>query len=389
MQGWCIMSRSSWGVAESAVRRLGPLPRRMRVFNSAVGLSQGAVREFLAGAPRGSAGSDNVVRPGVDLKASIAERRDWYRITNTAGGPVVVDIFDEIGFWGVNAAAFQRELAQVNAAEITVNLSSPGGEIFEGIAIYNALRSHPANVTVRVSALAASIASVIAQAGDKVVMLSGAQMMVHEGAGLCMGNAAEMQQMAELLDRQSDNIAAIYAERAGGTPEEWRTRMRAETWFNAEEAVASGLADEVEALPRKGGEAAEEQVTARWDLSVFNYAGRDQAPAPVINAAEPGSGVKLQGEPGPEIVGLGPGSRVLPKTPAAPVMEMTLQGEDGPEVVDLLPHLAGQPQPVTEPEPEPDGWAALTAHLVQPAPDPWAGLVAHLTSSSAATSTHA
>lgn len=347
----CIMSRSSWGVAESVVRRLGPLPRRL--FNMST-LSSGATRELLAGVLRGSAEADNVVRPGVNLQgAAVVERRDWYRITNQAGGPVVVDIFDEIGFWGVNAAAFQRELAQVNASEITVNLSSPGGEIFEGIAIYNALRSHPANVTIRVSALAASIASVIAQAGDRIVMLSGSQMMIHEGSGLCMGNAQDMQQMAELLDRQSDNIATIYAERAGGTPDEWRTRMRAETWFNAEEAVAAGLADEVEALPRKG-EQAEETVTARWDLSVFNYAGRDQAPAPVTTTAEPA--VEPATDPEPE---------AAPLANEAPVIE--------------------EPTP----EPEPDAWSALTAHLTQPAPDPWAGLVAHLTSSSAATSTPA
>lgn len=349
------MSINSRGVAESAVRRLGPLPRRARLFNMA--LSQGAVREFLAGVPRGSAETDNVVRPGVNLQASaVVERRDWYRITNQAGGPVVVDIFDEIGFWGVNAAAFQRELAQVSASEITVNLSSPGGEIFEGIAIYNALRTHPANVTVRVSALAASIASVIAQAGDRIVMLSGAQMMIHEGMGFCAGNAAEMQQMAELLDRQSANIADIYAERAGGTPEQWREQMRAETWFNAEEAVAAGLASEVEALPRKG-EQAEETVTARWDLSVFNYAGREQAPAPVIVNT-----TATVEAPAPEAV-----------QPA------------GPEPV------TAEPEPAAEPviEPELDCWASLTAHLVQPAPDPWAGLVAHLTSSSAATSTHA
>lgn len=370
MPGWCIMGGNSRGVVESAVRRLGPLPRRARLFNMA--LSQGAVRELLAGVPRESAMPDNVVRPGVNLQgAAVVERRDWYRITNQAGSPVVVDIFDEIGFWGVNAAAFQRELAEVSASEITVNLSSPGGEIFEGIAIYNALRTHPANITVRVSALAASIASVIAQAGDRIVMLSGSQMMIHEGSGLCMGNASEMQQMAELLDRQSANIATIYAERAGGTPEHWRERMKAETWFNAEEAVSSGLADEVESLPRKG-EPAEETVTARWDLSLFNYAGREQAPAPIINAAEPVA------EPTAE-----------PTPLAAPVMEMTLRGEHGPELVDLLPYAAGQPEPVLEPEPAPDNWAALTAHLTQPAPDPWAGLVAHLTSSSAATSTPA
>ncbi|MFZ3473097.1 head maturation protease, ClpP-related [Streptomyces sp. 4.24] len=290
----------------------------------------------------------------MDLKASLAERRDWYRITNNAGSPAVVDIFDEIGFWGVNAAAFQRELAQVSASEITVNLSSPGGEIFEGIAIYNALRTHPANVTIRVSALAASIASVIAQAGDRIVMLSGSQMMIHEGSGLCMGNAEDMQQMAALLDRQSANIADIYAERAGGSADEWRARMRAETWFNAEEAVASGLADEVEAMPRKG-EPVEESVAARWDLSVFNYAGRAAAPAPVMTAVDPVGEPAAVPEPAVE----------APLTNEAPAVE--------------------EPAP----EPEPEAWAAHLDRLFTPAPDSWAAHVAHLfdntTSSSAAT----
>lgn len=355
MPTWCIMGGNSRGVAESVMRRLGPLPRRV-LFN--MSLSQGAVRELLTGAPRASAESDNVVttRPGVNLQASaVVERRDWFRITNNVAGPAVVDIFDEIGFWGVNAAAFQRELAAVTASEITVNLSSPGGEIFEGIAIYNALRTHPATITVQVSALAASIASVIAQAGDRIIMQSGAQMMIHEGSGLCMGNAKDMQEMAELLDRQSDNIAQIYADRAGGTPERWRERMQAETWYSAQEAVDAGLADEVETAPRKGEQPAE-QVTARWDLSLFNYAGREAAPAPALtNTAQPAT------EPTQE-----------------------------PETQVQAP-LVNEVQPSEEPatEPEPDPWAALTAHLVQPAPDPWAGLVAHLTSSGAATSTPA
>lgn len=310
--------------------------------------------------------------------AAVTERRDWYRITNQAGGPVVVDIFDEIGFWGVNAAAFQRELAQVNASEITVNLSSPGGEIFEGIAIYNALRTHPANVTVRVSALAASIASVIAQAGDKIVMLSGAQMMIHEGSGLCMGNAAEMQQMAELLDRQSDNIATIYAERAGGTPEEWRTRMRAETWFSAQEAVDAGLADEVEALPRKG-EQAEETVTARWDLSVFKHAGREQAPAPIINAVKSEAGTDESGG------GLSPETAAptvwSTERPNWPPISASFAGTAEEVTAQARQFLAAfEPPAETDgPEPNPDAWAALTARLWQPPADPWAGLVAHLT----------
>lgn len=370
------------------MRALGPLPRGVRLFNTVgVPMSPSAQQAFLSSGFRGGRQSDNVVggeeaAPGGRPRATVTENRQWYRITNQAGGTAVVDIYDEIGYWGVMAAEFQRELSAITATEITVNLNSPGGEIFDGIAIYNALRSHPANVTVRVSSLAASIASVIAQAGDRIVMQSGSQMMIHEGSGLCMGDAADMRQMADLLDRQSDNIASIYAERAGGAPEEWRTRMRAETWFNAEEAVAAGLADEVEAPVRK--EEQPEPVAARWDLTVFNYAGRDHAPAPVLNqqpVAPATGGVVAQA-----LVDVGEGGTdcVVPNSTTA------LRGEHGPESVELPAETT--PVVATAP-PEPNGWASLTAHLCEPAPNPWAALVAHLTdnhaSSSTATSTHA
>lgn len=372
------------------MRALGPLPRRVRLFNT-LGVPEmpAAQRAFLSAGHRGGPQSDNVVShgeaegaPGRRTRTTPTQNRQWYRITNLAGGTAVVDIYDEIGFWGVMAAEFQRELNAITASEITVNLNSPGGEIFDGIAIYNALRSHPATVTVRVSSLAASIASVIAQAGDRIVMQTGSQMMIHEGSALCMGDAADMRQMADLLDRQSDNIASIYAERAGGTPEEWRERMRAETWFNAEEAVAAGLADEVEAPGRKAEEQEPEPVTARWDLTVFKHAGRDAAPAPVLQAkaeqlaAEPEEGSVAQ--------------ESEPRVESAPIQ---MRGEHGPELVD--PPAEATPVAAAEaPEPpEPSAWASLTAHLTQPAPDPWAALVAHLTdntpSSSAATTAHA
>ncbi|MFI2349708.1 head maturation protease, ClpP-related [Streptomyces sp. NPDC019443] len=267
-------------VSEFGLQAIGPVPKDYLINQS---LSAGARQAFLAAGRR----QERVegVAAGGRPAATIQPDRQWYKISNLAGGPVVVDIYDEIGYWGVMAAEFQRELSAITATEITVNLNSPGGEIFEGIAIYNALRTHPANVTVRVSSLAASIASVIAQAGDRIIMQTGSQMMIHEGSGLCLGDAADMRQMAELLDRQSDNIASIYAERAGGTTEEWRERMQAETWFNAEEAVAAGLADEVEAPARQEQAPAPEPVAARWDLTVFKHAGREHAPAPLVNTA--------------------------------------------------------------------------------------------------------
>jgi ATP-dependent protease ClpP protease subunit len=321
---------------------LGPLPRRLLTNSVPTGAARAA---FLsAGAGDGRPGGEERGARGGRPRASLQPGRDWYRITNNAGS-VVVDIFDEIGYWGVTAADFQRELAAVTATEITVNLNSPGGEIFEGIAIHNALRSHPAAVTVRVAGLAASIASVIALAGDRVIMQPHSQMMIHDGSGLAIGNAQDMRDMADLLDRQSNNIAAVYAERAGGTVEEWRERMLAETWYSADEAVEAGLADEVDQRARQAEPEPNVQPAASWDLSVFRHAGREQAPAPVLNTAT---------------------------TTEAPVEDLQPVAE--PAAVEPTP----TPEPAAPSEPAPDPWAALTAHLtVQPA-DPWAALTAHL-----------
>ncbi|MFD9618494.1 head maturation protease, ClpP-related [Streptomyces virginiae] len=215
-------------------------------------------------------------RPSAQLREG---RNDWYRIKNLGGGAAEVAIYDEIGWFGVTAADLINELKSVTASEITVRLNSPGGDVFDGIAILNALRSHAARITVSVDGLAASIASVIAMAGDRVVMQPQSQLMIHDAMSLCVGNAADMAEMAEQLNRQSDNIASVYASRAGGSPEEWRDRMRNETWYTAQEAVDAGLADEVAPLPK---EREKGLVAASWDLSIFNFASREQAPSPVL-----------------------------------------------------------------------------------------------------------
>jgi ATP-dependent Clp endopeptidase proteolytic subunit ClpP len=179
----------------------------------------------------------------------------WYDIRNADDdGTATVRIYDEVGFFGVSEDQFARDLAAIDADEITVQISSPGGDAFGGVAIYNTLRAHPARITTRVDGIAASIASVIAQAGDHRVMLGGAQMMIHEAWGLAIGNAAEMREMADLLERQNKNIAAIYAARSGGDADEFAARMaEGDTWLTAQEAVEMGLADEVvDPKPKSG-----------------------------------------------------------------------------------------------------------------------------------------
>lgn len=179
------------------------------------------------------------------------QKRIGYRMANavTQGGRAVVDIHGEIGFFGINASEFIADLRGIDSTEIELHLSSPGGDVFDGIDIYWALVKHPATVEVHVDSLAGSIASVIAQAGDRVLISANGKFMIHDAIGGVFGNAAEMRNMADLLDSASDNIAAIYAERSGqGTLRQWRARMTYGidgTWYTADEAVEVGLADEV------------------------------------------------------------------------------------------------------------------------------------------------
>lgn len=148
------------------------------------------------------------------------------------------------GSWGISAAEVVAHLGEIDAPQIDVHINSPGGEVFEGIAIKRALAAHPAQINVCIDSLAASIASVIAMAGDTIGIDESAFVMIHDASGFCYGNAVDMLSMADLLDKISGTIAATYATRTGrGSADSWREAMLAETWYTAPEALAAGLAD--------------------------------------------------------------------------------------------------------------------------------------------------
>lgn len=186
-------------------------------------------------------------------------------------------------WWGFNDKSVADQLRGLNVDNITVRLNSPGGDSIQGIAIGNLLRNHKATVTVVVDGIAASAASIIAIAGDRIVMSPGSQMMIHDPWFFTMGNAKELRQDADFLDKQGANMAGVYAHEAGGTPEEWRAAMTADpdgTWYSAEEAVAANLAHEIGTVvaisaapepPPVDLEDDEDDVAARaaWDLEVL------------------------------------------------------------------------------------------------------------------------
>ena len=129
-----------------------------------------------------------------------------------------------------------------------MHLNTPGGDVFEAAAINNILAAHPAPVKVMVDGLAASAGSIIAVRADECVMGVGTELMIHDAWTIAFGPASDLIKAAELVDKLSDNLAAQYAMKAGGTAEEWRAVMLAESWYTADEAVAAGLADRVGTL---------------------------------------------------------------------------------------------------------------------------------------------
>lgn len=175
--------------------------------------------------------------------ASAGKSGSWYDIRAAVNNVAEVFVYDEIGGWGILAADFVRDLQAIDADTVNVRISSPGGSVFEALAMYASLKNLEAKVNCIIDGLCASAATVVAMAGDEIATAPGSMWMVHDALGTVFGNASDMQNMADLLDKTSQNIADIYAARAGGDAGEWRTTMQAETWYTSDEAVSAGLAD--------------------------------------------------------------------------------------------------------------------------------------------------
>jgi ATP-dependent protease ClpP protease subunit len=191
----------------------------------------------------------------------------------------VILIYEEIGesWWsgsGISAKRFAEDLKTLGDGIETLNvrINSPGGDVFDGAAIKTQLEQHPATVNVFIDGLAASAASYIAMAGKTIQISDNALFMIHNAQGGVLGNAADMRQMAELLDKIDSTIAAMYTRRTkqpANTIKDW---MAAETWFKAEEAVKYGFADQIFTTGI-------EDPTDRFDLSRFKNAPRLQTEA--------------------------------------------------------------------------------------------------------------
>lgn len=164
----------------------------------------------------------------------------------SANDPAEIMIYDEIGLWGVTAKDFVATLKQAGPGDITVRINSPGGDVFDGLAIYAALQNHDGVVTCVVDGLAASAASFIALAGASVTMNENAFIMIHNAWGFAMGNRHDMAETSAVLAKIDHQLASIYAGKTGKSVDEMAALMDAETWFTAQEAQDAGFVSAVE-----------------------------------------------------------------------------------------------------------------------------------------------
>lgn len=209
-----------------------------------------------------------------------------------ANGVATLRLYDVIdawgGDWGVSAGEFNAAIDALpeGITEIRLLINSPGGEVWDGLAILNALRSHPARTVAVVEGIAASAASFVAAGCDEMAMSRNSEVYIHNAIGYASGDAEVMRAAAEDLERLDRNIASIYAEKSGKSIEYWLAEMPKDRFMTAEEALESGLADRIE-----GADAAP-VARARFDMSMFARPRGDRSPQAALrelpSSTEPG-----------------------------------------------------------------------------------------------------
>ncbi|ORA24896.1 head maturation protease, ClpP-related [Mycobacterium aquaticum] len=221
--------------------------------------------------------------------------RAWFKWSqptakaDTGTEQITLHIYDVIGadpFFGgvdVNDLVGQIE-ALADDTELAVRINSPGGSAWDGITLANAIIRHPGRTTTYVDGAAASAASLVALAGDKVVMSKYGQMMVHNARGGLMGTAEELIAAGKTLEKLNGSMAAFYADRAGGEVSDWARAMKRETWYTAAEAKDAGLATEIDESGKREEVEAAATAAITKVAAMFKYPGRQAAPAPSARA---------------------------------------------------------------------------------------------------------
>jgi ATP-dependent protease ClpP protease subunit len=232
-----------------------------------------------------------------------------------ADGVGVLYLYDPIDEWfGVTAKDFVIAVDQLGDVDtIQLHVNSPGGDVFDAVAIANTLRAHKADVHAIVDGLAASSASFIAAAADRLTMMPNSTMMIHDAWTIAIGDADTMREAGDLLDRTSDNIASIYAAKAGGDAADWRATMKAEAWYSPAEAVDAGLADDTGELPDDAAQLAD---VVTFPVAAIPTTAHNVAAAAVAASIQPKGNTSMN--PTPDVAATAPAAGAAADTsPAA------------------------------------------------------------------------
>lgn len=170
------------------------------------------------------------------------EKNEWFKVSAETDGVAEIRIFDVIGWPFIDAGSFLEELDGITAKEIRLRINSPGGDVFDGTAIYNAIKAHPAKFNVEIEGIAASMGSVIALAGDTVAIAENAWFMIHNPWTFMMGDYNDLRKEADLLERMSGVMSQTYQDKTGKDSKTVKSWMDEETWFSGAEAVENGFA---------------------------------------------------------------------------------------------------------------------------------------------------
>lgn len=165
-----------------------------------------------------------------------------FDVVKAEAGPQVVELYDEIGYWGVTAKDFRDTLAGVTG-DFTLRINSPGGDVFDGIAMFNDILAHRGKVKVEIAGIAASIASVIAMAGDTIHIASNGFFMIHNAWTIALGDRHDLEAMAGVLGQIDEAIARTYVGRSKVGIRSVREMMDDETWLSSADAIDKGFAD--------------------------------------------------------------------------------------------------------------------------------------------------
>ena len=276
-------------------------------------------------------------------------KRFWNWIRNEAGGRVLrlEGPIDEESFWGdeVTPKAFREEL-EADSGDITVWINSPGGNVFAAAEIYTMLRDYQGTVTVKIDAIAASAASVIAMAGNKVLMSPVAMLMIHDPSTIAMGNARDMEKAISTLNEVKESIINAYAFKTGLTHSRIAKLMENETWMNAKKAVELGFADEIlfeavepekdpdEEDPDEGedGNDPEKEKEEGIHLTAQMYSSR-QMGLTILNRLGVREAKPPSDTPKPPVEGKPPAG---PEPPERPVLDLDGKTEDGSVPYNIL-----------------------------------------------------